>query len=276
MPRLTARARALMTALNLHLAGVAVLALLVLYLVVHLVFMWQGLSANNAEALDQQHVQLIAAQLAAKPLRGLDKKLVASTHDANGFYQTRLPYADSQMAGGDWAADAKAGVRWTHAQYAESAVLSGSDALTQVSIDASVSGDYRPIVLFINAVERDKVFFVINGINLTGQQTGQVNLRIRLTTYLRPANPDELSPRKSLLLQRAMLGVGLEAMAAGREASDERRSCTGQKDDHRELHLWGAAAGLRGVCLQQFLWRRAEPCGDAGTGERDGGAAVEP
>jgi hypothetical protein len=48
-------------------------------------------------------------------------------------------------------------------------------------------------VQFINAVERDKVFFVINGINLTGQQTGQVNLRIRLTTYLRPANADELS-----------------------------------------------------------------------------------
>jgi hypothetical protein len=62
-----------------------------------------------------------------------------------------------------------------------------------MSIDASVSGDYRPIVEFINAVERDKVFFVINGINLTGQQTGQVNLRIRLTTYLRPANANELS-----------------------------------------------------------------------------------
>ncbi len=193
VPRLTARARALMTALNLHLAGVALLALLDLYLVVHLVFIWQGLSANNADALDQQHVQLIAAQLAAKPLRGLDKKLVASTHDADVFYQTRLPYADSQVLAEIGVLTRHADVRWTHAQYAESPVLSGKDALTQVSIDASVSGDYRPIVQFINAVERDKVFFVINGINLTGQQTGQVNLRIRLTTYLRPANPDELS-----------------------------------------------------------------------------------
>jgi type IV pilus assembly protein PilO len=72
-------------------------------------------------------------------------------------------------------------------------VLSGRDELTEESIDASVSGDYRPIVQFINAVERDKVFFVITGINLTGQQTGQVNLRIRMTTYLRPLNPDELT-----------------------------------------------------------------------------------
>ena len=193
VPRLTARARTLVTAMNLHFAGVALLAVLDLYLVVHLIFVWQGLSANNAEALDQQRVQLTAAQLAAKPLRGLDTKLVASAHDANAFYQARLPYANSQVLAEIGALTHKAGVRWTHAQYAYNPQLSGNDSLTQMSIDASVSGDYRPIVQFINAVERDKLFFVINGINLTGQQTGQVNLRIRLTTYLRPPNPDELS-----------------------------------------------------------------------------------
>jgi Tfp pilus assembly protein PilO len=193
VPRVTERARALATVLNLHLAGVAVLAALVLYLVVHLIFVWQGLNANNAEALDQQKVQLIAAQISAKPLRGLDTKLVASTRDANAFYQTRLPYADSQMLQEIGRLATKAGVRWTHAQYGQAQVLKGDDALSAISIDASVSGDYRPIVEFINSVERDKLFFVINGINLTGQQTGQVNLRIRLTTYLRPANGDELS-----------------------------------------------------------------------------------
>jgi len=193
VPRVTARARVLMTALNLHLAGVALLALLDLYLIVHLIFLWQGLNANNAEALDQQRVQLIAAQISAKPLRGLDTKLVTSTKDANAFYETRLPYANSQVLAEIGALTRKAGVRWTHAQYSYNPQLSGNDALSQMSIDASVSGDYRPIVQFINAVERDKVFFVINGINLTGQQTGQVNLRIRLTTYLRPANADELS-----------------------------------------------------------------------------------
>ena len=158
----------------------------------HLILVWQGLNANNAEALDQQRVQLIAAQISAKPLRGLDTKLVESTHDANAFYETRLPYADSQVVAEIGALTHKAGVRWTHAQYSYNPVLSGNDSLSQMSIDASVSGDYRPIVQFINAVERDKLFFVINGINLTGQQTGQVNLRIRLTTYLRPANTDEM------------------------------------------------------------------------------------
>jgi type IV pilus assembly protein PilO len=72
-------------------------------------------------------------------------------------------------------------------------VLKGNDSLTEVKMDVSVSGDYRPIVQFINALERDKVFFLINTINLTGQQTGQVNLRIRLTTYLRDPRAGELT-----------------------------------------------------------------------------------
>ena len=191
LPGLMTRGRAIMTAMNLHFVGVAVLVLLDLYLIVHLIFVWQGLNSNNADAIDQQRVQLTAAQLAAKPLRGLDKKLVVSTADANTFDETRLPYATSQVAAEVGALAHKEGVRWTRAQYAYTPVLSGKDALTEVSMDASVSGDYRPIVQFINAIERDKLFFVINGINLTGQQSGQVNLRIRLTTYLRPPNVNE-------------------------------------------------------------------------------------
>jgi hypothetical protein len=38
---------------------------------------------------------------------------------------------------------------------------------------------------FINSLERDKMFFVIYGVTLTGQQSGTVNLRLRLATYLR-------------------------------------------------------------------------------------------
>ena len=64
--------------------------------------------------------------------------------------------------------------------------------LTEVRIDASLSGDYRPLVEFINSLERDKMFFVIQGETLTGQQSGTVNLRLRLTTYERQAITQEL------------------------------------------------------------------------------------
>jgi hypothetical protein len=191
-PRLTEKARALLTAMNLHFAGVAALAVLALYCVVHLVFVFQGLKAHDAAAMDQQRVELRSAELAAMPLRGLDKKLEVSTADADAFYAKRLPYAVSQVAAELGALTKREGVHLTRIQYSYLPVLSGSGALTEVKMDASVSGDYRPVVQFINATERDKVFFVINGINLTGQQTGQVNLRLRLTTYLRAPRAGEM------------------------------------------------------------------------------------
>jgi hypothetical protein len=58
-------------------------------------------------------------------------------------------------------------------------------------MDASLSGDYRPLVLFVNGLERDKTFFLINGVTLTGQQSGTVGLRLRLTTYLRAPMGDD-------------------------------------------------------------------------------------
>jgi hypothetical protein len=192
-PRLTERARELLTAMNLHFAGVAALAVLALYCVVHLVFVFQGLKAHDAAAMDQQRVELRSAELAAMPLRGLDKKLEVSTADADAFYAKRLPYAVSQVAAELGALTKREGVHLTRIQYSYLPVLSGAGALTEVKMDASISGDYRPVVQFINATERDKVFFVINGINLTGQQTGQVNLRLRLTTYLRAPRAGEIT-----------------------------------------------------------------------------------
>ena len=193
VPQLTARARALLTAMNLHYAGVAVLVVLDLYLIAHLIFVGQALKAHNADALDQQGVVLKSAELAAKPLRGLDTKLVDSTKAADTFYAKRLPYAFSQVLTELGVLYKREGVRWSRAQYPEVPVLAGANALTEVHIDASVSGDYRPIMQFINSIERDKMFFVINGIQLSGQQTGQVNLRIRLTTYLRQPTVEEMT-----------------------------------------------------------------------------------
>lgn len=190
-PRLTARARALLTALNLHFAGVAALAVVVLYLAVHLFVVWGSLNSHNAEALANERAQLKAAQIAVRPLVGLDGKVVTSTEDANKFYDQRLPYATSEVLAELGKLTQGHGVRLAGVQYTYVPELAGQYGLTEVRMDASVAGDYRSIVEFINSLERDRMFFLIRGINLTGQQTGQVNLRIRLTTYLRPATVDE-------------------------------------------------------------------------------------
>jgi hypothetical protein len=191
LPRLTARARALLTAMNLHFAGVAALLVLNIYLAAHMLFVIQSLHAENADALAQQRVTLRAAEIAALPLRGLDVKLTNSTADADAFSDRRLPYAYSQVAAELGELTKKQGVRLARVQYAQTPALSGASQLLEVRMDTSISGDYRPLVEVINAIERDKMFFVINGITFTGAQGGQVNLRMRLTTYLREPHPQE-------------------------------------------------------------------------------------
>jgi hypothetical protein len=65
-------------------------------------------------------------------------------------------------------------------------------ALTEVRMDASLSGDYRSLMLFINGLERDKMFFLVRSVTLTGEQGGTVGLRLGLVTYLRaPAGTEE-------------------------------------------------------------------------------------
>jgi type IV pilus assembly protein PilO len=191
VPRLTARARALLTAVNLHYAAVTALLVLALYMVAHLLFVSESLRTHNADALNEQRVLLTKAQLQAKPLRGLDTKLVDSTAAADAFYADRLPYAYSQVVAELGVVQQHAGVRLMNVQYAQSPVLAGAKALTEVRMDASLSGEYRPVVEFVNGLERDHMFFLVNGINLTGQQNGMVNLRIRITTYLRAPNEKE-------------------------------------------------------------------------------------
>lgn len=180
------RARGLWTLLNLHIAGVALLGLVNLYLLAHMFFAWRETRNEDAAALANQVVVMKAAEIAKKPLEGLDEKLVDATKDSDQFYQRRLPYADSEVAAELGALAKKQGVRWTRAQYAHAPVMVGTAGeLTEAKIDASLSGDYRPLVLFINSLERDKIFFMIQQLTLTGQQSGSVGLRLRLTTYLR-------------------------------------------------------------------------------------------
>ena len=182
------RTRSLITRLNLYYTAVAALVLVNLYLLVQIGFTWKAATSDDATAIAQQTVAMQTAKIAKEPLEGLDGKLTSATADADKFYQQRLPSVYSAVLTELGTLTKKQGVKLTRVQYAESPVLENSaGALTEIRMDASLSGDYRPLVLFMNSLERDKMFFLISGVTLTGQQSGTVGLRLRLTTYLRPA-----------------------------------------------------------------------------------------
>lgn len=182
----TERMRGLLNLLNLHFAGVALLGLVNLYLLVHMAFAWSAANSQNAAALADQTVAMNTAKIAKGPLEGLDTKLALATTDADKFYKQRLPSATSEVVEELGVLAKKQGVKLTRGQYSYVPVMQGTaGALTEFRMDVSLSGDYRPLVLFMNGLERDRGFFLINGVTLTGQQSGTVGLRLKLTTYLR-------------------------------------------------------------------------------------------
>ena len=198
-----------LTPLNLHWAGVGALLLVNLYLLVSMGILWQQAKNQDAEALERQSMTLKGAELAARPLEGLDAKLEKANTQADAFYEERLPVSYSEIATELGVLKDKNHVRLAGLAYGQQPVATASGMpmrggeLTEVRMDANLAGDYKGLVEFLNGLERDKVFFVVTGLTLTGQESGRVNLRMKLTTYLRGLSTDEEAARASTAVSPA-------------------------------------------------------------------------
>jgi len=178
------KVRKLFTLLNLHLAGVLILLGLNLFLLTRLFLAWHAASSDQSADYESGHMTYVQLQAQMSHLQGLPEKVDQARNDADKFYEKRIAPNYSTMAGELGAIAARNNVRLTRAQYTQSPGVNG---LTEVRIDASLSGEYTQLMHFINDLERDKndVFFIINALTFSGQQGGLVNLRMRMTTYLR-------------------------------------------------------------------------------------------
>jgi type IV pilus assembly protein PilO len=146
---------------------------------------WVATNDRSTDALASKQVELKALDHATAPLRGLDKRVEKSRAQMASFYSSRIPPNYSSIAGRIGDLQVKSGVRLSRVQYTQGPP--GSD-VTEISMDAGISGNYPQIMRFVNSLERDQTFFVIRAMALTGQQGGLVNLRLRVSTWLRPAD----------------------------------------------------------------------------------------
>jgi type IV pilus assembly protein PilO len=143
-------------------------------------------AGRSRQARERQYhelrLQLAAKQQEVLPTRGMDQKLKQASHDISGFYDVRFPaeYSDVSEELGKVASDT--GVHLASIKYEEK--TAPIEDLRKLNIEIALSGDYLQEVKFINGLERDKMFFLINGIAL-GEQQGNVRLQIKLETYLR-------------------------------------------------------------------------------------------
>jgi type IV pilus assembly protein PilO len=141
--------------------------------------------AGSAESRHQELQQLWVSLKGRESAtwHGLDKKLPQTRQEIDQFYRERFPSGYSEISADLDKVAAETGVEMSSEKYEEKD--SALDELKRIEIDASVSGDYVPLVHFINALERNKLFFVVDDLQLGGEQNGVIKLQVKLETYKR-------------------------------------------------------------------------------------------
>ena len=181
--------------LTWHYAAFAVLLAVVTVLSIRVGMDWSATDRSAIGALATRQVELKVLEKEIAPLRGLDKRIEDSRAQMRAFYSKRIPPNYSSIATRIGELALKGPVRLTRVQYTQG---EASSDLTEISLDATVTGEYPQIMRFVNNLERDQTFFVIRGLQLTGQQGGLVSLRLRVSTWLRPSDvPSGLAPTPS-------------------------------------------------------------------------------
>jgi type IV pilus assembly protein PilO len=161
--------------------AIAALVLVDAVAVAMLVTPLAGMREARQQELRQEWLQLKAREFA--PWRGLDKKLPRAKQQIEDFYQERFPAEESTVSANLGSVASETGVRVSGFKY--SVKDAPIDGLQRVEIAANLSGDYLQLVRFINALERNKLFFLVDGVELGGEQNGIVGLQLRIETYLR-------------------------------------------------------------------------------------------
>jgi hypothetical protein len=145
--------------------------------------------------------QLIEKRRDAMPARDMDKKLEMARQEISTFYETRLPAHYSEISQSLNKLAEETHVQVVSVKYdPKPAEIPG---LTLVQIGITVRGNYASQMEFMNALERSKLLYVVNGVSFGGVQAGPgpqgvhgpdaLNVQVNLSTYMRsmeapPAN----------------------------------------------------------------------------------------
>jgi type IV pilus assembly protein PilO len=142
-----------------------------------------GGSAKRQQEFDTIRRQVQQKLQVVIPPDQVQDRINQARTQIDGFFKDRLAPSASALSGELGKLATSNGVRLGSAKYAE--LDSDLPGFTHVRIDANITGDYLAIVKFINALERDKMFFIIDNVALSEQQGGIVGLSVKLETYLK-------------------------------------------------------------------------------------------
>jgi Tfp pilus assembly protein PilO len=172
--------------------SIAALGIVDVAALIYLAMPWRAGVAQPEQVQQQAQAEYRRLTHTTVPLRGIDQKLTQAQKDDAAFIERRLPsrYSDvveelGKLAGANHI---------TINSVAYTTTPDDLPGILNLEMHAGLVGQYVNIVKFMNSVERNKMFFIIDSIGLTGQagqatqRTGEVRLDMKLDTYLRAQN----------------------------------------------------------------------------------------
>jgi type IV pilus assembly protein PilO len=182
MPDLRHTRKNIRTALAI-MAGVDLLAL-VIY-----ISPLVGSPATRRQEINQLQVELNAKTRQVAPLKDLPQKVQLASHQIADFYNKRIPDQNSQIYAELGKLTAGTGVTIEGVKYkqkdegADKQLRTGK--LRPAELEVDLVGIYTALARFINAVERDDMFFIIDSVTIGGEPQGTVKLNVKLEAYLK-------------------------------------------------------------------------------------------
>ncbi len=170
-------------------AIVLLLALLIAADVALGVYTWNLASEQTARqelALLMRNRDLLKKDIQrAQEIRG---RIPSIQKDCDAFEQSLIPESAgySTVTADLGSLAAKSGLQLNSRAFNPKAVK-GRD-LTELDIDAQVTGDYRGVVRFLNELQRSTNFYAVEGLSAhSGGQRGPLQVSVHIKTYFRAA-----------------------------------------------------------------------------------------
>ena len=160
----------------------AVLGVLCAVAVGLLIFMYAD-TGRQDQQFQSLRSQVQNSKGAMVPPQTVEDRVKEAREQIAHFYEDRFPDTDSSVFERMGKLANENHVRLNQATY--KSTESPMPGIAQVTVTAGLSGDYAQVMKFINALERDKMFFIVDGVGLADQTGGTVHLSLAVETYMR-------------------------------------------------------------------------------------------
>jgi type IV pilus assembly protein PilO len=142
-----------------------------------------GSTDSRRQELNQLWSELQIKTRQVEPLGNLREKVKTANGQIAEFYKKRFAGQQSQIVTQFDKLAAANGVAVEQTKY--KVLEEETGRLHPVEIEADLTGNYVSLAKFINALERDDMFFIISSISLGGEQKGPIKLQMKLQSYLK-------------------------------------------------------------------------------------------